>query len=297
MPVAAAFAVEIAVLWVVKSSLFLSVLALGMRATTRDATHHLRRPELLARTLWSMNGAMALLAVIMIAVFDLRPVVKLALAAIAVSPVPPVLPRKALKAGGQTDYTIGLLVAAALASIPFIPLSMEVLQALFHVPLRMSAASVAALTVTTILLPLAAGMALCRFVPGLSARVARPLGTFAFVLLLVSLLPILVVTRQSIAALVGNGTILAFAAFSVVGLAVGHMLGRPDGDNRVVLALSTATRHPAMAIAIAHSNFPEARQAPAAVVLFFLVNFPLSGLYLVWYRRQAQAAVTRREQH
>ncbi len=287
-------------IWLVKGSLLASVLALGLGATTRDATHHLRRPELLARTLLSMNGIMALVAVIMIASFDFHPLVKLVLAAIAVSPVPPLFPKRALKAGGQTSYAIGLLVAAALASIVLIPLSMQVLQALFGVPLRMSAPSVAGLAVTTILAPLAAGIALRRFLPRFAERTARPLATLAMILLLACVLVILFFGRRAIFSLVGNGTILAFAAFSVVGLVVGHLLGRPDGENRVVLAMATATRHPAMAIAIAQTNFPREARAAAAVALFFLVNAVVSVVYLVWIKRRASQvdqAPTRREQH
>ncbi|HVJ22224.1 MAG TPA: hypothetical protein VM686_42755 [Polyangiaceae bacterium] len=288
---------ETVVLWVLKGSLFLSVLALGLRATTRDATHLLRQPEPLARALLSMNGVMALVAVVMIASYDFHPVVKLALGAIAVSPVPPLLPRRALKAGGQTSYTVGLLVAAALASIVMIPLSMAVLQRLFHVPLRMSAVSVALLALATVLAPLAAGMLVRRLAPSLSAHVARPLGAVAMALLLASLVPVLYAARHDMGALIGNGTLAAFIIFSVIGLGVGHVLGRPDGENRVVLALCTATRHPAMAIAIAHTNFPDEKRAPAAVVLYFLVTALVSGLYLAWYKRASARTAVRREQH
>src|SRR6185436_4971331 len=79
----------------------------------------------LIRALLSMNVLMPLTALAVGAPFDLHPAVKIALVVLSVSPTPPVLPKKALKAGGTEAYTIGLLVAAAALSIVVIPLSME----------------------------------------------------------------------------------------------------------------------------------------------------------------------------
>jgi BASS family bile acid:Na+ symporter len=79
--------------------------------------------------------------------------------------------------------------------------------------------------------------------------------------LVVAAIPVLIALFPAIISLVGNGTILAFAAFVVVALAVGHFLGGPDPDERTVLALASASRHPAVAIAIAHANFPDEKLA------------------------------------
>jgi len=288
---------ETVVLWVLRGSLFLSVLALGLRAGPRDATYLLRRPEALARAILAMNGIMALLAAVMIASFDLRPVVKLALAAMAVSPVPPILPRRMLKAGCQTGYAVGLLVAAALASIVLVPLSMAAFQALFRIPLRMSAVSIAVQALSTILVPLAFGIALRHLLPNFSQRARRPLNAVAMVILAASAVTVLIAERNAVFSLIGNGTLAVFVAFSVVGLAVGHLLGRPEGANCVALALSTATRHPGVAVAIAHTNYPDERLAAPAVLLFFLVSTAVSGLYLAWFKRSATRAAERREQH
>jgi BASS family bile acid:Na+ symporter len=63
----------------------------------------------------------------MIAVFHLHPVVEITLIALAVSPIPPLLPKRALKAGGDASYTIGLLVAASLFAIFFVPFAVDLL--------------------------------------------------------------------------------------------------------------------------------------------------------------------------
>jgi bile acid:Na+ symporter, BASS family len=77
--------------------------------------------------------------------------------------------------------------------------------------------------------------------------------------------------------------------FVLVGLAVGHLLGGPDPEDRTVLALSTAMRHPAIAIAIAQSNFPDQKLAPAAILLYLLVSVIAAAPYLKWTKRHREA--------
>ena len=50
-----------------------------------------------------------IVAVALAVAFDFTPVVEVALLALAISPVPPLLPGKEFKAGGRASYTIGLL--------------------------------------------------------------------------------------------------------------------------------------------------------------------------------------------
>ena len=77
------------ILLVLKASIILSVFAIGLKATFEDTTYLFRRPPQLVRAVLSMNVLMPLLAVLLSLTFDLHPALKIALVAIAVSPVPP----------------------------------------------------------------------------------------------------------------------------------------------------------------------------------------------------------------
>jgi len=55
-----------------------------------------------------------------------------------------------------------------------------------------------------------------------------------------------------------------------------------------VLALATATRHPGIAIAIAHINFPNEQAVPAAVVIYLVVSAVLSVPYLAWRKNSSR---------
>jgi len=78
---------------------------------------------------------------------------------------------------------------------------------------------------------------------------------------------------------------VVMAVLALVALAAGHLLGGPDPEDRAVLALSSAARHPAIAIAIAHVNFPDQKLAPAAVLLYVLVSGIVTVPYLKWAAR------------
>ena len=68
------------------------------------------------RSLASMLLVMPVLAVLMALSFDLTTAVEAALLAAALSPVPPILPNKQIKAGGESSYVVALLTTTALVS-------------------------------------------------------------------------------------------------------------------------------------------------------------------------------------
>jgi bile acid:Na+ symporter, BASS family len=74
-----------------EASIILTVPGLGLTATQQDATYLLRHPRLLARAVISMNVAMPIIAALIATTFALPLEVKVALVALAVSPVPPII--------------------------------------------------------------------------------------------------------------------------------------------------------------------------------------------------------------
>ncbi len=269
---------------VLKASIVLNVIGLGLNASAQDATYLFRRPNQLLRSLLAMHVVMLLCATVLAVNFDLHPAVKIALVALAVSPIPPLLPKKTLKAGGEASYAIGLVVAAAVLAIVIVPVAVELLGRAFGKPTHMSPGAVALIVLSTVLVPLAVGIAVRSLAASFAERIARSVSLGATVLLIASALPILFTAWPALVSLTGNGTIVALAGFVLVGLAVGHLLGGPDPEDRAVLALSTACRHPGIALAIAHASFPGQKLVLAAVLLYLLVSAIVSIPYLAWRR-------------
>jgi bile acid:Na+ symporter, BASS family len=277
------------ILLILKLSIMLNVVALGLLSTQKDALYLLTRPRQLLRSMLAMNVVMPVVAASLAAGFDLIPAVKLALIGLAVSPVPPLFPRKAIKAAGEASYAVGLLVAASLLAIVFVPFAIDVLGDVFGHSVHVPVTVVMKVVLSAVLAPLAAGILVRRWLPEFSRRIARPVSLISMGLLLAALIPVLFTTGKAMWSLLGKGTLAAFAAFIVAGLAAGHLLGGPAYKDRSVLALATAMRHPGMAIAIATATFPQQKLAAPAVLLYLMAGLLLTSLYLVWLRKRQPA--------
>jgi BASS family bile acid:Na+ symporter len=275
----------------------LSVFALGLRTAPRDLIFLLRHPAMLLRSLVAMLIVMPIIAALVAFFVRLHAPVEIVLVALALAPVPPVLPRKLSKAGGHDAYTVSLLVIAAVLAIFSIPIMLELIQGMFNVPLSMSAWAVAQVMAKTVLAPLAAGVAVALFAPKFAARFSAPIAAFAAAALPVAAIAVIVSAWPAILNQIGDGTLAAIAAFVVVGLGVGHVLGGPNPSDRTVLALSTASRHPGAAAAIASANFPQEHAAIAVLLLYLIIGAVVSALYLRWRKASEHSAVPHARAH
>jgi len=259
-------------------SITLLLLSLGLRSSAGDASYLLRKPALLVRSILAMNLLMPVLVILLVVILNLRPVVKVALVALSVSPVPPFLPDKMLRLTRHQGYVYGLLVASTVLALILVPVAIAVLQhfqarrehlaAIDTVPI----AVVAQIVGGTVLLPLACGIALRKRWPELAPQAAPIMSKAGGVLLILALIPILLSQGMAILSLLGDGTLLAVLGFITIGLLIGHTLGGPDPRDRTVLALATASRHPAVALAVTDTVFPYQTLAPAAILLALLAG-------------------------
>jgi bile acid:Na+ symporter, BASS family len=268
---------------VLTASVMLIVCSLGMKSTLQEATQ-LSQPRRFIRSVLAMFIIMPVVAGILVYALSLPPALDIAFVALAVSPVPPVLPRKALAAGGNRSYVVRMFVAAAIISILFVPVEVDLTEIIFGWPARMSPGAIARVVAVSIIAPLGVGLALRRVSPGFAERWSEPLSRFSTLLLLISVLPVLFTQGSAAISLIGNGTLLAIAIFVTVGLIAGNLLGGPNASDRTVLALSTASRHPGIAMAIASTNFPNQKLVLPAILLYLMVNAILSWVFLRWFR-------------
>jgi bile acid:Na+ symporter, BASS family len=272
-------------------SVLCTVFGFGLKATSEDLLYLIRRPGLLVRSLLAVFVVMPVVAVALSRLFDFRLAVEIALVALAISPVPPLLPRKQAKSGGHQSYGIALMAILALLAIVIVPLLVELLGRFFGKPFAMTPGAIAGVVLKAALLPLAAGMVVRALLPGIAERIEKPVWLVATVLLPLAVLALLAGTWQAVWAAVGDGTVIAIVVFVAVGLLVGHLMGGPDPDYSVVLALATACRHPAIALAIAAANFPDLRFG-GTILLYLIVSAIVGIPYLAWQRRQVSGTLS-----
>jgi len=277
------------VLLALQISILTTVFGFGLQATRGDLLYVVRRPGLLARSLLAVFVVMPVVAVLLFAIFDFPQMVGVALLALAISPVPPLLPNRERKAGGDESFGLGLMAILALTSIGTVPAALRLLAFFADRSLAIMPSALAAMVLKAVLAPLAAGVIVRFWLPTVAARLERPVSLIGKVLLPVAALALVVPALPAISTLVGGGAVLAMAIFVVAGLGIGHLLGGPDPDHSVVVALSTACRHPAMALAILTTNFPEYHFGPL-ILLYLLVNGIAAIPYLKWQEKRISAA-------
>ena len=158
------------VMLAVQVSILSTVFGFGLNATRQDLLYLLRQPGLLVRSLLAVFVFLPIVVVGLALAFDFPQSVKIVLVALALSPVPPILPRKETGAGGDTSYALGLMAVLSIVSIVAVPLGLKFLQLVFGGEFGMPPGTIASVVVTGTILPLLAGMAVRSFLPALAAR-------------------------------------------------------------------------------------------------------------------------------
>jgi BASS family bile acid:Na+ symporter len=274
------------ILFGLAASALLNLFSIGLNASLRDATYVFRRPGELVRALLAMNVLMPLFALTLISIFDFNPAVRIALVALSLSPIPPPVPAKGVKSGGAQSYVLGLQVAIGSLAIIFVPLAMAAIAHVRGVALQTSIARIATVVFISILIPIGAGIFVHKRAPAFAERIAKPLTSISGLGLAACIIVVWIWEAPAMWSLIGNGTVIALAAFVLAGLAIGHILGGPVPQNRTALAIATASRHPGVALILAKANFPGETLVGPAVLLYLLVNAVVAVPYLLWTKRR-----------
>ena len=273
-----------------KISIPLQVFATGLGAAWGDAVYLFRRPRLLANSILARNVAVPIVAILLIRTFPFHVAIAITLGVLAVTPVPPLLPRSQIKAGAHAGYVLGLLVSQSLLAIVLVPVTIEFMDWALGARAHFAVVRVATLIAETILVPLAAGMLLAKRFPRVY-RFAPQILMVGTLLLIGGVIPLLLLGWKSFDTLKGNGSILAIAIFIVAGMVTGHFLGGRRPRDRIALAVATPARHPGLAVAIAQANYPgQSRLVAGAVVIYLLLRMLLLLPYLRWQRPPAKEA-------
>ena len=272
---------------VLQASIMLTVLGLGLTASFQDATFLFRRPALLLRAVLAMNVVMPIIAVVIATTSSLPFEVKVALVALAVSPIPPMIQKKQITAGGREEYVVGLFVAMSVLAIVLVPLTVVIIDDVFGRSAAIGPAAVAKIMLMTVLAALVVGLLIRQWMPaaekasGVIITIAGILLAIGTALLLFGLWPI---TRTYL----GNGVALKLAVLAAIGLGVGHFFGGPRPGDRTALAMSTASRHPAVALAISTSGTISEPKPELAIILLYLVVATIVSIpYQKWRERVA----------
>jgi len=272
-----------------KLSIALLIFAIGLGSTFSDLTYLLRRPALALRSIFAMYVMVPVAALALVFALPLSPGARAALLVFAVSAGAPLLPRK-LSPFSNSSYVFSLVTLSSVLAIFLVPAWVSLISARFDLETTISMATVAKLLAKAFLLPLAIGMVVRAIIGDAGDKLSDGLMKVAGVVLLVTALVLLATNWELMLKLRGEGMI-ALVALILIALAIGHLMGGPDEDDRTALAIACATRHIGIALVVA-SAFP----GPATVVIVLAYTIATAAVSLPYLRWRRKRGATRQPQ-
>lgn len=268
-------------------SLVLMVFSVALSSGTARAGAILRQPGLALRSFVAMFVVMPIIAVLVAKNLDLNRALLVTLLLVALSPIPPILPSKQIKTGGDPDYVFGLLALTAVGAILVVPGGVALIGSLFGRDLEVPYAVTARIAAISLLLPVILGLLVAHLAPAFARRIEKPVAIVGLVLLVAGGVLVLYAVGGAMADAMNNFTVIAMVAFVAVGLLTGHLLGGPNPGNRTTLALATATRHPGVALAVMNALDPTDKTIAPVVLLYLVVSIVASMPYVAWRKRSS----------
>jgi predicted Na+-dependent transporter len=249
-----------------------SMLAMGLNLTVKQIVAPLRNARLVILALIANFVLVPILAYLILMVIPLEQGLATGLIIMSCAAGAPFLPKLAEAAKGNMAFAVGLMVLTMVVTIVYLPIVMPLLLQ----GVEVSAWDIAKSLIFMMLIPLAIGL----FVRARYESTAESLqpsmaqtSTVAMALLMVSAL---VLNFSYIVGVIGTGAIVAIIIFLLVALALGYLLGGPEGNTRSVLGLGTAQRNLSAALVVAAQNFAD---DPAVLTMILVAG--LVGLVLL----------------
>ena len=267
-------------LLLLKISVGIIILAIGMDSTLREIAYLWHRPGLLFRSVLAMYVLVPLAALALVKILTLPPGVEIGLLVLAVSAGAPLLPRKLLNIGDGA-YIFSLVVTSTLLAIMLVPVWLAVLGPQFGNPPNLESSRVAWVLAKSFLLPLALGMLVRWLFPAVAERIGDRLMAVAGLLLTVCALLLLLLHWDVLLEASVSG-VLTLAGLIVIALVIGHLLGGPAEEDRTALAIACSTRHLGIAVLVA-ASLPGPRTA-VIIAAYILTSAVISIPYLRWRR-------------
>src|SRR5215469_7617771 len=260
-------AVPIAMLVFVVSSM----LAVGVSLTVGQIVAPLRNGKLVSLALLANFILMPLGALAIARLLKLDEPLGIALLLLGAAAGAPFLPKLAGIAKGNLAFAVGLMVMLMVLTVGYMPIVLPLLLEGVSVDPMKIARSLLPL----MLLPLGAGLVLRARFCDTADRIRMPRNRISSLSLALLFVLLLVTNFKNVIALFGTRGRLASSLFLFGGAGIGWRLGGPDAGTRGVMALGTAQRNLAAALAVAGQNFND----PQVLVMVVVVG--VVGLLIV----------------
>jgi BASS family bile acid:Na+ symporter len=259
-----------------------TMFSMGVKLSVSQLVDALRERQLLAKSLAVNLVAVPLIAYLLVRTVPVETGFAAGIVLLAVSPGAPFGPKLAEISDSDVAFASGLMAILCLLSVVTIPVSLLLL---LPGSVAVDPLAIGRMVLGIQLVPLLLGLGTSFALPSLAERLYPPvqrLSDYTFVGLILLLV---VVYSDSMASLVGTGTLGLSAVAVGASLVLGYGLGGPARGTREVLATTTAARNAAIALFIATTGFSDPNVL-TTVLAFSFIGVVGSGLIAGVWRRQ-----------
>jgi BASS family bile acid:Na+ symporter len=265
------------------------LLALGMRLTVQEILEPLRRRRLVGLALvanFVLGPIFAYLSAQLISlVIPLEHGYVIGLMIIGSAAGSPILPKWVKLAKGDLGFGVALMVLLMGVTIFYLPLVLPRLISGVDV----EAWRVAQPLIMMILVPFIVGLLLKVRYPRIAAKLEPPLDRFSSACLIVVIVAVVALHRESLISAVGEGAIGACILFLALSMAAGYLLGGPDVGTRRVLALGSGQRNMEAVLLVASTSVADPKVIVMAVIAALVTLIILLGMAAAFGHRSGYA--------
>lgn len=222
-----------------------------------------------------------------------KPMVAAGFLVAAVCPGAPYGPPFTALAKGKVPLAVGLMVVLAGSSAVIAPLLLMLLLPIVagDEPLKINVARMVSTLAVSQFVPLCIGLFIRERRPELAKKLRKPFSRLSMALNLVLIAGILAVQFRMLAQIRLTGYLGMLAMIAATVLA-GWILGKPHGDDRKTLAITTSVRNVGVSLVIATSSFPGTSAITAATAYALFQTILIMLLAALWGRATLARAET-----
>jgi len=223
------------------------------------------RPGLMLRALVAMLVLVPAAALALILLLKPSPGVAIGLAILVACPPAPLMLKAAPKKGAANAAFMACLhLSLAAGAFLTVPAVLNVISRPLGFEADVDLGAMAWILGKTILIPVAAGLAVRGLFPAAAERLAPVLGKLGSLGMALVVLAAVAALYPALLAMDG-WSYAVMASVSLAALAIGHCAGSDSADERTTLAVECAVRHPVLALTIAGMNFGPKNALPVLV--------------------------------
>lgn len=265
-------------------TLFLLMLSIGLSEGLANLSLLWRQKGLLVRCCVAAFVVAPIAAMIINQILPLSFPVRLGLALMAICPGAPMIYRKSLKGRALPKLAGSFQVTMAILSVILVPIWITVLARLYPAVATLNAATVLKQVAGAQLIPIIIGLIVREKVSDIADDLEEPITKLGNFLLLGLVLVILAAVLPQVLQ-TGAVAVIGALLFGTACVAAGHLLGGPEPEGRLTIAIANSTRNAGLALAIGTANFDDPGIL-GAIATYALISAVVGSVYSKKYQKR-----------